>query len=366
MPTGANRVRERREACGLAQKALASGSGLSRQGLGAIEAGRASPAVDVALRIAAALGCRVEDLFGPAGQPEAILAEPGAAPDGSRVAVAHIAGRWVSHALDRGAMRHAADGLTARRRGARVEVELTRPSADVREPVLVMGCAAGLALLADRLNCRPAAGRYVWLSRSSTDALQALATQRAHVAGVHLVDSRTGESNVADVRRVVGGRAVTLITLARWEIGLVVGRGNPKGIKSASDLGRRDVRLVSREPGSGARRLLERQLRAAGVPLSVCRSAVEVAGHLDVAHAVVVGAGDVGIASRDAAIELGTGFVPLTEERYDLVVPSEALAEPRLQRLFDTMSSAGFRRELSSLGYDLRSCGDRVATLDAA
>lgn len=361
-----NCVRDRREARGLSQTALADATGLSRQSVGSIEAGRATPAVDVALRIASALDCRVEDLFGPKTDEQRILTEPSSKHAAGRVVLAHIAGRWVSHRLDRGGMRQCADALATKRRGARLEVDLTRPSVDIRANVLVMGCASGLALLADRVNSRPGPGRFVWLPRSSTEALEALACDQVHVAGVHLVDSKTGEANVADVRRIVGDRGVVLITLARWEVGLVVPSGNPKKIRSAVDLGRRGVRVVSREPGSGARRLLERELRAAGVPLEVCSSGVEVNSHFEVAQAVASGAGDVGVASHDAAIELGMAFVPLTEERYDLAVFPETLDDPRIQRFFDALSAAGLRRELSSLGYDVRSCGDRVAELTAA
>lgn len=366
MGNSPNRVRERRESRGLSQTALAAETSLSRQSVGAIEAGRATPSVDVALRIAAALDCRVEELFGAAADAPALLTEPVSKTNDGRLALAHIAGRWVSHRLDRGSVHQSADALSTRRRGAQLEVELTRSSVEARNNVLVMGCAAGLAVLGDRLNAQTGPGRFVWLSRSSTEALEALAKDQIHVAGVHLVDSKTGESNIADVRRLVRGRPVTLITLARWEVGLVVGRGNPKKLRSAADLGRRGLRIVHRERGSGARRLLERELHSAGVPLEARGSGVEVNSHFDVAHAVAIGAGDAGVASRDAAIELGTDFIPLTEERYDLVVASAALEDPRIQRVLDVLSSAGLRRELSSLGYDVRSCGERVAELNAA
>jgi molybdate-binding protein len=235
-----------------------------------------------------------------------------------------------------------------------------------------MGCALGLGLLADRLNSRPGPGRFLWLSRSSMDALGALAAQQTHLAGVHLVDPRTGEANVADVRRLTGpsaagGGALVLITLARWEAGLVTAPQNGKGIRSAADLGRRGLRLVVREPGSGARRLLEAELRRAGLPRELASMApLQATGHLEVAQAVAMGAADAGIATRDAALALGLRFVPLAEERFDLVLSLEALADARLARLFDVLSSGAFQRELACLGYDVRSSGARVTELSAA
>jgi len=384
---GESRVRALREQRGLSQVALAAAAQLSRQSIGAIEAGRTVPAVDVALRIARALDVSVEDLFGAPASEASLWTEPTAAALTGRVALANIAGRWLSYRLDGAALRTSADALATgvaepgreRKRGpaagllrgappaGRLRVEPLRTLAEARDNVVLMGCALGLGLLADRLNSRPGPGRFLWLTRSSTDALGALAAQQTHLAGVHLVDTKTGEANVADVRRLAGGRALALITLARWEAGLVTAPQNGKAIRSAGDLGRRGLRLAVREPGSGARRLLEAELRRAGLPRELAsRAPLQASGHLEVAQAVAMGAADVGIATRDAALALGLHFVPLAEERFDLVLPLEALADARLARLFDVLSSPAFQRELACLGYDVRSSGARVAELSAA
>lgn len=367
-----NRVRETREARGLSQIELGEAANLSRQSVGAIEAGRATPSVDVALRLAAVLECRVEDLFGARPAEPKLTAELAESADlapppslESRVVLARLAGRWVAHRLHGEGLRRSADGITTTTKGKACEVTLLRPKAALEDNVVLMGCAAGLGLLADRVEASGRGGRYAFLARSSTAALEALSRKRIHVAGVHLVDGKTGESNVRDVRRLVK-QAVSLITLARWEVGLVVHAGNPKGLRAVADLARPGVSFVPREPGSGARRLFERELHASGTPLELCTLTSVVGGHLEVARAVALGVADAGIASRDSALEAGLGFLPLTEERYDLVVPSEGLGDARIARLFDALCSSGFRKELATLGYDVRSCGDRVAELPAA
>ena len=359
-----NRVRHVRESRGVSQTALAAAASLSRQSVGAIEAGRAVPAVDVALRLARALGCPVEQLFG-AAEPTRLTPEFSSSSMNGRVALAQIAGRWVSYPLVGDSARLSADGLIADVARQRPEVELLRPLADVRDNLVMMGCAAALGLLADRLNSSPGAGRFLWFGRSSTAALEALARGHAHVAGVHLTDAETGEANVSDVRRHPGIGAVALITLAQWEAGLVVASGNPRRIRGPADLGRRGLRLVMREPGSGAQRLLERVLQREGIRQDAKRH-MQLHGHFEVAHAVAIGAADVGIATRDAAIVHGLHFVPLAEERYDLVIPLPVLDDPRIQRLLDALTTASCRGELSSLGYDVRSSGDRVAEIKAA
>lgn len=362
-----NRVRERREARGVTQVALAEQTQLSRQSIGAIEAGRATPAVDVALRLARALDCRVEELFGPSEGPGTVGTEPGSPKLSGRVAMAHIRGRWVSHPLAEDGVRISADGVVTGRKHGQVVVEPVRSPAEARDNVVLMGCAAALGLLADRLNSRSGPGRFLWLPRSSTAALDALAKDHTHVAGVHLVDARTGEANVADVRRAGAREPLVLIALGRWEAGLVLRPEDSKRIRGAADLGRAGLRLATREAGAGAQRLLERVLGAAGHPRELARKAhLTLGGHLDVARAVALGAADTGVATRDAALAFGLAFVPLAEERYDLALPLEALVDPRLSRLFDVLVSGGFRRELSELGYDVSCAGERVAEVRAA
>src|SRR5437879_12041041 len=58
-----NRLKERRQASGFSQKQLAEFAGMTRQAVSAVEANQYSPATSVALQLARALKCRVEDLF---------------------------------------------------------------------------------------------------------------------------------------------------------------------------------------------------------------------------------------------------------------------------------------------------------------
>ena len=356
-----NRVRTLRETAQLSQQALADAVQITRQSVHLIETGRSMPSVDVALRLAHALDSTVETLFGMATQEQVLWSESASPAITGRVALAHLQGRWVSYPLERDLAGRSADALVTLSRGRKVEVELLRSVSSLSEQVVLMGCAPALGLLADRLNARSGSGRFLWLSRSSTQALQSLARGQTHLAGVHLTDAKTGIDNVPDVRRHTRQQDVAMITLASWEAGIVLAAGNPKGIHQSADLRRRGVRLAIRESGSGARRLLERELaRSGGSVASLFDDPLEVRGHLEVAAAVCMGAADAGIATKDAALSFGLPFLPLAEERYDLVIPSELQSEPRMQRLLDLMTALTFRKELSAIGYDVRCCGERV------
>jgi len=349
------RVRSRREQLQLAQQDLAALAGVSRQALGAIESGRSAPSVDVAVRIASALGVTVEALFGEESSWAVPIAGAESAPSG-RCVVAMCRGRWIAQPLGEREHDVAADGVLAR--GGR-RVRLFRPPAVAEENVLVMGCAPVLGILSDRLNAERGPGRFVWLPNRSHVGLQALIAGETHIAGLHVTDERGREANTTRVKERALSLKVTLITLGHWEVGLVVGKGNPKGIRRASDVRRRGLRLVNRESGASPRLVLERRLSAEGSGPPA--DAATVTGHRDVARVVASGAADVGPAVRDVAIGFGLDFVSFAEERFDLALSTELLSSPRIQRMLDTLSSTRARAELSALGYDTRETGNRVA-----
>lgn len=361
-----NRVRKHREARALSQIMLAERAGLTRQSVGAIEAGRATPAVDVALRIARALDCRVEDLFGTEEDDPALRVELISDRTSSRVALAHVREHWIGVPLGSDELRTAADALVVKARGRLATVSPLRPLSESRNNLALMGCAVGLGLLADRLQIHQGSGRYLWVSSSSGAALHALANGLTHVAGVHSVSDPDADANVEAVRRAGVRESVVLVTLARWEAGLLT-RNDDERVRGVADLGTAGVRLVAREKGAGARQLLEQRLRAAGESVNLVRAAPVIAsGHVDVARAIAMSAADVGVATRDAALAFGLRFLPLAEERYDLVVPQSLVTDPRIERLLDVLVSRAGRRDLESLGYDVSSAGNRVAEVKAA
>ena len=75
------------------------------------------------------------------------------------------------------------------------------------------------------------------------------------------------------------------------------------------------------------------------------------------------GAALAGLAMAPVAVEYGLDFVPLAQERFELVVPTPLLEDPRIARLAEAMNGAALRRELASLGgYDVSECGKALAS----
>jgi putative molybdopterin biosynthesis protein len=357
-------LRAARRAAGLSQAALAEAVGLSRQAYAAIEAGRAVPGTDIALRLASALGTTVEALFAlpAARRVEAELAGDANAPGPQRVRLVRIGARLLAWPLrGTGATQHVlpwAEGLAqpAGRHG-RVAVDLlAEPPANA---LVALGCDPALALVAVMLRQRGI--ELVWAEAGSHAALAALARGEAHLAGCHLRDAASGEFNRPWVARLVPF-SCTLVTFAIWQTGLVVAPGNPRALRGAADLARPDVCIVNRGPDSGSRALLDAQLAAAGVPASAIRGYERVlSGHLAVAEAVACGLADAGVATRAAAAAYGLDFVPWAEERYDLVLPNAFLDLPAVGALLDALRRPALRRQVEALGgYDVAPMGTPI------
>jgi molybdate-binding protein len=351
---------------------------LTRQAINAVEAGHYVPNTLVALRLARALGCNVEDLFRLLEDLPKVEAEwlaETAVEAGERVQVARVGNRLLARPLI-GSMAAftAADGLTipAQRSGpprGAVEhwttVELLIEAQMLDNTVVVLGCDPALALLGAHLTRRYPAFRLAWVHRSSLEALRLLGRGEAHAAGMHLWDPDSGEYNLPYVRRELAGRRLVVVTVSQWQQGLIVAKGNPKGIAGPADLAQRQVTIVNRDLGSGSRMLLDTWLQTAEIARHAVRGYPhEVGSHLAVAEAVASGVADTGPGILAVARMLGLDFVPLQQERYDLVIPLEFLHAPPMQALLEVVVSRPFQHELEALGgYDSAQAGTVVAEM---
>jgi putative molybdopterin biosynthesis protein len=180
----------------------------------------------------------------------------------------------------------------------------------------------------------------------SLDGLARLARGEAIAAGLHLGEG--AEWNRAAVAQHLGDAAVVLLEWAWRERGLIVAAGNPLGIRCLADLGGR--RLVPRQAQSGSQVLLEALLagQAVGTLAAVARN------EADAALAVADGKGDAGFGLLCMARQFRLEFVPVTRERFDLVVTRRAYFEPPFQRLVAFCRLDACRRKADELGgYDL-------------
>ncbi len=377
-----NELRGIRARLGLSQQELAGAARVTRQTISGIEAGLYAPSATVALRIARALGCRVEDLFWLEEELPVVTAHCAgeAWGAGTPVVLGQVAGRWVAEPLraERAFRTETvpADGVLAppdasrhstERPGGEIQVRLLDDPEQLARTVLLAGCTPALSLWARAAERWHPGLRVHWSFANSMAALRRLAEGEVHAAGVHLWTGAEGEFNEPFVRRLLPGRAVTLVNLGVWEEGLLVAPGNPRQLRRGADLAQPDLRIVNREPGAGSRLLVVRLVEADGVPSTAVAGFDRlVPDHLDVARAVAAGEADAGVSTAAVAAAYGLGFVPCRAVRYDLAVLKEYLDLEPLRQLLGTLHHRRVRSQLRMLaGYDTAHTGDVVAETTA-
>ncbi|MBA2487035.1 MAG: substrate-binding domain-containing protein, partial [Nitrospira sp.] len=242
----------------------------------------------------------------------------------------------------------------------RVRVRLLRERPIIEQEIAVAGCDPAINIASEYLRRQKDTSTVVGWSMGSAAALEALKRKEVHMAGVHILDAKTGESNLPYLRRHLQGDDYIVVTFAAWEEGLIVRGGNPKRIRGVDDLVRPDVVLVNREEGAGARMLLDQRLLTLGIKGTGLKGYGSfVSSHFEVARHIAEHHADVGIGIRSATQIFGLEFIPLQQARYDLVLPKRYLAgHPGLSHLLDAIASRQFRTEVEALGgYDMTETG---------
>lgn len=250
------------------------------------------------------------------------------------------------------------EGINA---GEEVDIELLRSPEEVEHTVLCTGSHdLSISVLEDQLKRRDPRLKIATANVGSLGGLHAIRRGETHMAGTHLLDPATGDYNIPDIRRVLPDVPVMLVHCVRRSQGLLVPRGNPMGLSGVGDLGRRDLRFVNRQPGSGTRVLLDYQLGRLGIDASAIQGYDhEEFTHMAVAVAVASGLADTGLGIRSAADALGLDFIPVGDEQYDLLLLRSFYESPTGATLLEVLRSEEFKLAMQSLGgYDTGATGE--------
>jgi putative molybdopterin biosynthesis protein len=232
-----------------------------------------------------------------------------------------------------------------------IEAELLKPVSAVRNTVVAVGSHDNtLDLLADELRAKSRLN----LSSShvgSMGGLMAVKRGGCHLAGAHLLDTSDGSYNRSYVERFLPDTPVRLVNLVLRDQGLIIPRGNPKGIKGIEDLAREEVSFINRQGGSGTRILLDYRLAQLGLEADRIKGYQnEEFTHMAVAAAILSGAADAGLGINAAARALNLDFIPVVTEQYDLVIPVEIFETEMIQTILETISSKAFQERVVALG----------------
>jgi molybdate-binding protein/DNA-binding XRE family transcriptional regulator len=358
------RVAAARAGRGLSQSELARAARISRQALFQIEAGGALPRVDTAVRIAQILGTDVESLFAKEVETDIPVSAEGLAA-GTRVDLANIDERWVSHPSDNpdrmGAGFFPSDGIIAMVGGgitARTRTALHALS----ENVFVAGCDPALEMLAQAATRAVRQGRCIWIPCGNAAALQRLKHGEAQVAGIHF-GGESDDANLAAIRKLGLQKSCTVLRFSSWEQGWMLGRAAKTKFRGVESLPGTRLRLVNREAGSGCRLELDEMVKKSGVSADRIKGYDSVArNHAGCARQIAMGFGDVGLGCASMAKTFGLDFFPTTQVAFDLVIRRDQLDKPVVRAMCEILQSGKFLRALSCLpGYETSGSGRILA-----
>lgn len=226
--------------------------------------------------------------------------------------------------------------------------------------IVITGQDISLDIVAQHLEKHSSSLRPLRSYAGSLDSLISMYRGESDIVSTHLLDGDTGEYNIPYIRKLLVGSSYVVVRLLGRQAGLYVQKGNPKGLKTWKDLGQPGLTLVNRERGSGARVLLDEQLRLNGVNASAISGyATEEISHLTVAGKIARGEADVGVGNEKSARMVdGVDFIPLIHEKYDLVMLKRPENEEWITALLEICRSKALHDELGSLyGYDLSETG---------
>lgn len=235
--------------------------------------------------------------------------------------------------------------------GTEVEIELLKPIVEINNTIVSIGSHdVVMDLLANELH-----SHYPQVSLSSAHVgsmggIVAMKKKECHIAPIHLMDIKTGEYNVSYIKQYLN-EPMALIKFIGRSQGLMVRKGNPKGIQGIEDITRKDIQIVNRQRGAGTRILLDYYIERKSLDISKIEGYDrEMTTHMAVAAAVAGGSADCGLGIYSAAKAMGLDFIPLVWEDYDLLVPQKLLKDKKIHLLLEIIRRDNFVRQIENLG----------------
>lgn len=308
-------------------------------------------------RIKATVGRRIVSVMG--------------AEDFIRVTIGCIDGQYIANPLTRSAgvtmSMVRADGLVrippghlGYEQGETVEVEMYRPLEQIQNTIVATGSHDLSMDVLHSLVRRANPDRFLVSSHvGSMGGILAIQKGEAHVAGVHLFDEGTGTYNQPFIEKYIRDQEVVLVQLVYRQQGWIVKKGNPRGIETVQDLIKPGITYINRQRGAGTRLLFDYLLRQEQVDRELVYGYTrEAVSHLSVAAAVAGGTADAGLGIYSAATAMDLDFIPVSEERYDLLMNAAFYRSSEGQELLACIRSREFAQEVEELGgYSCRDSG---------
>jgi putative molybdopterin biosynthesis protein len=301
------------------------------------------------------------------------ITSPAGDDDFVRVVLAKVGGKMLAAPLKRGAgvlsSLVQADGLAllpsgvqGQLAGKKISVQLYSPEKQLDRNIFAIG-SHDLALDILTQFLAPLNRNLKTASVGSIGGLNALKRGVTHLAGSHLFDAKTQEFNLPFIQEYLPKIEVKVIGLVERQQGLIVKKGNPKGISSINDLTRSDIRFINRQRGAGTKILIDYLMEKENIePAQVVGYQDEEFTHLSLAAAIAADRADCGLGIQAAAIALDLDFVPIFKERFDLVIPIHFFDGELLQPIWTIFEDKKFRKAIDEIpGYNSAPLGKHMS-----
>jgi len=201
---------------------------------------------------------------------------------------------------------------------------------------------------------------YIFSSNTgSTDGLKALNMGYTDIAWSHLLDTKSGDYNIPFLDTLLPNVKPVVVNLFDRDLGFVTAPKNPLGIQGFDDLTRKGVRFLNRQKGAGTRILLDHHLKRLKISSSkISGYEKEVYTHFEVGLSILSKEADVGIATIAVSKLFGLPFIPITRERFDMILDKATFFEKGVQAFIEILHSEEFRGRVVRLGnYDFGNSG---------
>lgn len=288
-----------------------------------------------------------------------------------RVRMGYVDGRLIATPLNRGSgvvssfmkadgILTIPQGLEGYEAGSEVTVRLLRPHEELKNTLVAIGSHDPLLdEVADLLHRKNTSYYMASAHTGSMGGILAVRRRETHVAGIHLLDEKDGTYNEFFVRKYFPGGGVRLVECVGRTQGLMVAKGNPKGIAGMESLTASGIRYVNRQKGSGTRILMDYLCAKHGLDSSsIYGYEREEFTHTSVAAQIASGSADAGMGISPAAKMYDLTFIPIGTEQYDLLIPDSAWDTPLVQEMLEILRGEEFARKLEMLGgYTLKAPG---------
>ena len=236
--------------------------------------------------------------------------------------------------------------------GDKVRVTLLRPIQDLDNTLTIIGSHDPLIdEVADILKRQDPDSVVSSSHVGSMGAIMAVKRGEAQMGAIHLLDEETGGYNDSYVSKYFKDGGVKLEKGVKRVQGLMVAKGNPKGIKGFTDVAREDISYVNRQKGAGTRILCDYLIKKNGMSASdIYGYEREEFTHTSVAAQIASGTADAGLGIYSAAKTYGLDFIPICNEEYDLLIDENAYETDKIKDFLKVLHSDELKERLKKLG----------------